>query len=263
MVKYWVLVMALLLAACAEPPGDGRMGMLSGEISATTIKGMRNLSGITRHDDSGRLWMVSNNPMMLYEAGLDGHVLRSVALYAFADPEDLVWLKDNRFAIVEERAHRISIIDIPADVDRVHQSMSVRVIDLPPVGENNKGYEGLAYDRARDILFVAKESGPDHILVFAGTHHDVIPQVSVFPYTVPAGDDVAGIYFDHEHQSLLVLHERSRVLVEVDMSGRVLQRLKLGDWWWGIRQPEGITVGPFGQVFVVGEPNRFYRFHLQ
>ena len=56
----------------------------------------------------------------------------------------------------------------------------------------------------------------------------------------------------------------SRILVEYAPDGTVLSYLPL---WRGmnglsasIAQAEGVAVGPDGDVFIVAEPNLFYRF---
>ena len=64
--------------------------------------------------------------------------------------------------------------------------------------------------------------------------------------------------------NFLLLSEEAAVLTEYSRSGEILSLLPL---WRGrhglarkVPQPEGVTLGPDGALYLVSEPNLFYRF---
>src|SRR5690606_4665526 len=97
------LVAALLLAACSPPPPAGsRLAALVTDFERTRIAGMKNLSGITWSGSSHTLFAISNRPTAVAEFDREGRLLRSIALQGFEDTEDIAWLGDDRFAVIEE-----------------------------------------------------------------------------------------------------------------------------------------------------------------
>ena len=63
---------------------------------------------------------------------------------------------------------------------------------------------------------------------------------------------------------MLLLSDESRLVVELDAQRRPSGMLLLRGGWHGLKanvpQAEGIAVGSRGEIFLVSEPNLFYRF---
>lgn len=76
--------------------------------------------------------------------------------------------------------------------------------------------------------------------------------------------DVSGLEYHAPTDSLLVLSDESKMILEVSSEWRVRDRLFLTAEWSGLRddipQPEGIAMDNENNLYIVSEPNLFYKF---
>ncbi len=104
--------------------------------------------------------------------------IRTITLTNFAnqeasrnsgDPEAIVWMGGTEFAIARERVGRIAVFDIlptTTSIDRTTDLKYDIVVEVGTqrisgyddgIGGSNDGLEGIAYDRANEVFYVAKE----------------------------------------------------------------------------------------------------------
>ncbi len=238
------------------------------------------LSGITFNAITGTLFMIVNGATTIYETDLNGNILRSIFLSGFDDTEGIVHLYGTRYAVTEERRGRITYIDIVGSTSTINYS-SADYVQLPGSWNNNQGLEGIGYDPATDEIHTIKEKTPKaHYNFTTPTSFPYAPSsvnqpcdLSLDPYGF---GDVSGMHHmgssstfsqlevdDH----VLILSHESRALIETDPACGEISRISLtsgganGTINMAIPQPEGITMGDDGTLYIVGEPNHLYKFN--
>ncbi len=226
-----------------------------------------NLSGVTYSPVSGTLFGILNGPETIVEMQTDGTVVREISLTnGIDDTEAIVHLGGTQFAIVEERARNFMVVDLAPGVTSIdYQSLSVIPLAVSGAGDN-VGLEGLAYDSITDTIYVAKEFNAPTVYSFSlssALATPTPPPLSVSsPFSVAASGlvDLSGLHFDATTGNLLIVSHESNALIEVATTGpnagQELSRLSLS----GIAQAEGVTLGPDGAIYIVGEPDEFFVF---
>jgi uncharacterized protein YjiK len=239
------------------------------EVEALALRGLEDVSALTFDPDRRSLFTVTNQRSELVEISLDGEVLRRIPLSGFGDAEAVEYISPGIYVISDERAQRLF---------RVHVDERTRWLDAADseqlslgLGLNgNKGFEGLAYDSVERRLFIAKERDPLSIIEVRG-----FPQVPGAPFAVhvhgdPQRDrrlfvrDLSSLHFDQRSGHLLALSDESRLVLELDLDGRPISSLSLWAGRHGLQrsvpQAEGLALDDRGALYLVSEPNLFYRF---
>ena len=238
-------------------------------IEAQPIAGLEDdVSALTYDPDRRSLFSVTNHKAELIELSLGGKVLRRIALVGFGDAEAVEYIGPGTYVISDERAQRLF---------KVHVDERTRWLDAADseqlslgLGLNgNKGFEGLAYDSQGRRLFVAKERDPLRILEITG-----FPSAEQRLNLHVADDlkrdrrlfvrDLSSLQFDERSGHLLALSDESRLVVELDVDGRPISTLSLLRGMHGLKrsvpQAEGLAMDETGELYLVSEPNLFYRF---
>ncbi len=238
-------------------------------IEAQAIAGLEDdVSALTYDPDRRSLFSVTNQKAELIELSLDGRVLRRIPLVGFGDAEAVEYIGPGTYVISDERAQRLF---------KVHVDERTRWLDAADseqlslgLGLNgNKGFEGLAYDSQGRRLFVAKERDPLRILEITG-----FPSAEQRLNLHVADDlkrdrrlfvrDLSSLQFDERSGHLLALSDESRLVVELDVDGRPISTLSLLRGMHGLKrsvpQAEGLAMDEIGELYLVSEPNLFYRF---
>ncbi|SFM76255.1 SdiA-regulated domain-containing protein [Halopseudomonas yangmingensis] len=245
------------------------------DIEALPVAGIDDdLSALTFNSQTGTLWSVLNGEPLLVELSTDGRLLRSVRLEGVSDMEGLTHVEGRRFVIAEERSQRLILLDLP-DEAQVLDVSGLPSLSLGLDGEGNKGFEGLSWDERQQRLLVVRERDPLRVLEVRG-FVDADPQTSLRvevrelkPSDSPTlfMRDLSSLTWHAPSGHLLLLSDESHMLVEYAADGQPLSLLGLWRGMAGLRrtvpQAEGVTVGPDGAIYLVSEPNLFYRFTPQ
>lgn len=240
-------------------------------IQAQQVEGIDDdLSALTFDPDLNRLIAITNGNPQLLELSLDGELLRAIPLVGFGDPEAIEYISRGVYVISDERLQRLLRVEVDVHTESINADASQQL--SLSIGQNgNKGFEGLAYDVAGQRLFVAKERDPVRIYEVEGFPYAEDGQ----PLAVHISEnverdaalfvrDLSSLQYDEQSGHLLALSDESRLVVELDISGKAISMLSLKAGDHGLEedipQAEGIAMGPDGTIYVVSEPNLFYVF---
>ncbi len=245
------------------------------EIEAKQIKQIKkNLSGLTYNKNTNRLFAITNSPRDIYELTLEGDVLRKIKLKNFKDTEGIVHIKENLYAVIEERKSKVSLVKIDKDTKVIDKNDILNSFKFEINIHNNLGYEGIAYNKQKDTLFIVNEKFPMKLIKVYDFVDNTINNIShnnldlhfdnhfiTEHYFV---DDYAGLHFEENLNHLLFLSEESKLIAEVTLDGKQISFVKLEKGFLGLKndipQAEGITMDKDKNLYIVSEPNLFYSF---
>ncbi len=242
-------------------------------IQAQPIPGLEDdVSALTFDPDRRSLFTVTNQKSELIELSLDGQVLRRIRLLNFGDPEALEYISEGVYVITDESRQRLIKVRVDDSTQMLDAEQSQQLTLALGDSGDNKGFEGLAYDRAGGRLFVAKERNPMRIYEVLGFPQldGGGPAVNVNITDDKARDaglfvrDISSLQFDALTGHLLALSDESRLVVEMDTAGKPLSTLSLLQGQQGLNasvpQAEGLTMDDKGTLYLISEPNLFYVF---
>ena len=248
------------------------------ELDAKTVPGVdNNLSGLTFDPDLNLLWAVTNGPNELLALSRDGDVERRYSLDGFHDVEAVSYAGNGQLVIAEERRQSLVVVDVPIaedgklSPDRPLSRDQYPALTLALGKEDNKGLEGLAYDLKGDRLFVTKERDPRQLLEVSGLRASLAGGFSLHVRDLSSlvkdkvfATDLSSVVFDQQSGHLILLSDESKLLIEMTDEGKVVSFRSLARGFAGllkgIPQAEGVTIDDEGYLYVVSEPNLFYRF---
>lgn len=271
-VVYLLLTLSVslgLLTGKEKPLVAGhQIGLNAYELSATPklIAGIEdNASGLTYNSNTNTLFAVVNNPETLLELTKDGDLIRRIDLTGFEDTEGVMYLGDERYAVVEERKRTLVIFEINAQTKAVDRT-GLKSFQIAITSGKNKGFEGLSYNQENGDLFIINEKKPRQLIKLSGFVESSDISIST-PFSLEenpfGGDDYSGVHYDGQTGHLILLSDESHQIIEVNKEGVEISRLDLSKGNAGLNddvpQAEGITMDKDGDIYVISEPNIFYR----
>lgn len=241
-------------------------------VDGLPIQGLsRNVSGLTFNARTGTLFTVINRPPLIAELTTDGALLRKIELDGVRDPEGIAHVRDDTYVISDEHSHAMYWVQIGPDTTRVSVVGSPR-LRLGIDAVQNSSFEGVSWDSERHRLFVVKEKLPLRVLVISGL--DTPPRAGSFDIDISEWTsfgaaslfmtDLSSVALHEPTGHLLLLSDESALVAEYAADGQPIGMLLLWRGFHGLQrkvpQPEGLAVSPDGAIYVVSEPNLFYRF---
>ncbi|EDV9435557.1 YjiK family protein [Salmonella enterica subsp. enterica] len=219
-----------------------------------------NLSGLTYSAEDRMLFAVINNPPELVWLTTEGQLVGRMPLQGIHDPESIAWSGGNQFQIGSEKDGAVykTQVDIQRGAMQIISMVKLEGYDKA----KNKGLEGTAWDAKNERLYAAKERKPIMIKEVEMSKNGI---TRALPSAITASvSDVSGLEYHAPTNSLLVLSDESKMILEVSSEWRVRDRLFLTAEWSGLRddipQPEGIAMDNENNLYIVSEPNLFYKF---
>lgn len=238
------------------------------DIDAKVLPGMEDdeASDLSYDPQRKTLFAVMGKNPFLVELNLDGDVLRKMPLHGWANPEGVAVLADGRLAITDERQHSLTLVSLDAATTELNIK-DFPQYDLGPSDNQNKGFEGIAWDPAQQRLILGEERPPklftwrtDGRSALTGTKQEL------------ANDDLdlrnlSGLGVDPRTGHLLVLSADSNMLLELDGKGEQVSFMTLLGGFNGLEKriprAEGVAMDEAGTLYMVSEPDLFYRFRKE
>lgn len=255
-------------------PGSLKLSEYRVTLEAHPIAGITaNASALTYNGETDTLFTTINNPPQIVELTREGTVLRKLPVAGVDDLEGITHIEGNLFALIDERKQQIVRVEIDADTRHLDAQGAPR-LGLGILQSGNFGFEGVTWDEKNHRLLVAKEKRP-RVFEIRGLPnlmdrqddgemnlqiHEWQPK-QPFQYFLR---DLSSLSSDDQSSRILLLSDESRLLVEYSAEGELVGLMPLWRGWHGLTafvpQAEGVTVGRDGTVYLISEPNLFYRF---
>ena len=201
----------------------------------------------------------------------EGKLLRTIPLRGISDAEGITHQEGNFFFIADEGKHqmiRIEIDDAATEIDTTHLPRFGLRIDAG----RNVGYEGVSWDSDNNRMFIVKEKNPLRIFEISGLWEVLDTgklDLSIDEWLPESPSnmmlrDLSSLTYHEASGHLFLLSDESRVLLEFDGAGKAVDMLVLRAGWHGLKrtvpQAEGVAIGVDRDVYILSEPNLFYRF---
>jgi uncharacterized protein YjiK len=242
------------------------------KVQARPLRGIsENLSGLTYNHGTNTLFAVLNSPERIVEFDRKGRVLRILPVGFGSDLEGISHIKDNLFAIASEAGNMVWATRIDPTTGTVVPT-SQQTLSISFNRKSNQGMEGVSWDNRGNRLFLANEKNPLQIIEVHGLLELIETntanlRISIWnPYFAlkQLAGDISSISFNEQSNSMAVLSHESRRVYQFDDQGKASLMLRLEKGRHGLRQSvdqaEGLAFGPDGSIYIVAEPNLFYRF---
>lgn len=212
---------------------------------------------------SKTLFSVMGKHPFLVELTLQGDVLRKIPLVGWSNPEGLTVMENGLLAIVDEREHMLSIVKVEPDTTTLNIADFPKY-DLGPSEDQNKAFEAIAWDPRRQQLLLGEER-PPALFVWKS---DGSQTLTGSKQKVPSDEldlrNLSALSIDPRTGHTLILSADSHLLLELDELGEQVSFMTLLGGFNGLKstipRAEGVAIDEQGTLYMVSEPNLFYRF---
>lgn len=234
-------------------------------IDAKQLPGMEKdeASDLSYSPLSKTLFAVMGKNPFLVELTLQGDVLRKIPLVGWANPEGVAVLENGLIAIVDERQHSLVIVTLTADTQQLNITDFPRY-DLGPSKNQNKAFEGIAWDPRNQRLILGEER-PPALFTWSSDGSQILKGDK---QRLPSDEldlrNLSALGVDPRTGHALLLSADSHMLLELDEIGGQVSFMTLLGGFNGladtIPRAEGVAMDEQGVLYMVSEPNLFYRF---
>ncbi|VVM98398.1 SdiA-regulated domain-containing protein [Pseudomonas fluorescens] len=237
-------------------------------IDAKPLTGMEKdeASDLSYNPQTKTLFSVMGKNPFLAELTLQGEVLRKMPLVGWSNPEGLTVMENGLMAIVDERQHMLSIVKVDAD------TRELRIADFPkydlgPSKDQNKAFEAITWDSHNQQLLLGEERPPALFTWKSDGSQTLKGDKQKLASDELDIRNLSALAIDPRTQHTLVLSADSHLLLELDEKGEQVSFMTLLGGFNGLKntipRAEGVTMDEAGTLYMVSEPNLFYRFEKQ
>jgi uncharacterized protein YjiK len=237
-------------------------------IDAKLLPGMEKdeASDVSYDPQTKTLFAVMGKNPFLVELTLQGDVLRKMPLVGWSNPEGVTVMGNGLLAITDEREHLLSIVKVDADTRELNIANFPKY-DLGPSKDQNKAFEAVVWDAHNQQLLLGEERPP--ALFSWKSDGSQILKGDKQKLSSDALDirNLSALAIDPRTGHTLVLSADSHLLLELDEKGEQVSFMTLLGGFNGLKKTipraEGVTMDEAGTLYIVSEPNLFYRFEKQ
>ncbi|QXZ14803.1 SdiA-regulated domain-containing protein [Pseudomonas sp. AO-1] len=223
-------------------------------------------SDLSYNPQTKTLFSVMGKNPFLVELTLQGDVLRKMPLVGWSNPEGVTVLENGLMAIVDERDHLLTIVKVDANTRELNIADFPKY-DLGPSKNQNKAFEAITWDPRNQQLLLGEERPPalftwksDGSQILKGDKQKLVnDELDI--------RNLSALAIDPRTGHTLVLSADSHLLLELDEKGEQVSFMTLLGGFNGLKstipRAEGVTMDDAGTLYMVSEPNLFYRFEKQ
>ena len=234
-------------------------------IDAKPLPGMEKdeASDLAYNPQTKTLFSVMGKNPFLVELTLQGEVLRKMPLVGWSNPEGLSAMENGLMAIVDERQHMLSIVKVDADTRELNIADFPKY-DLGPSKDQNKAFEAITWDSRNQQLLLGEERPPALFIWKSDGSQTLKGDKQKLDSDELDIRNLSALATDPRTGHLLVLSADSHLLLELDEKGEQVSFMTLLGGFNGLKntipRAEGVTMDETGTLYMVSEPNLFYRF---
>jgi len=237
-------------------------------IDAKLLPGMEKdeASDLSYNPQTKTLFSVMGKNPFLVELTLQGDVLRKMPLVGWSNPEGLTVMENGLMAIVDEREHMLSIVKVDADTRELKRDDFPKY-DLGPSKDQNKAFEAITWDARNQQLLLGEERPPALFTWKSDGSQTLKGDKQKLDSDELDLRNLSALAIDPRTGHTLVLSADSHLLLELDEKGEQISFMTLLGGFNGLKKTipraEGVTMDEAGTLYMVSEPNLFYRFEKQ
>lgn len=237
-------------------------------IDAKRLPGMEKdeASDVSYDPQTKTLFAVMGKNPFLVELTLQGDVLRKMPLVGWSNPEGVAVMGNGLLAITDERAHLLSIVKVDADTRELNIA-SFPKYDLGPSKNQNKAFEAIVWDARNQQLLLGEERPPALFSWKSDGSQTLKGDKQKLSSDELDIRNLSALAIDSRTGHTLVLSADSHLLLELDEKGEQVSFMTLLGGFNGLKETipraEGVAMDEAGTLYIVSEPNLFYRFEKQ
>jgi len=220
-------------------------------------------SDLTYNPETKTLFSVMGKNAFLVELNLEGDVLRKMPLNGWSNPEGVAYLSGGRMAITDERQHLMTVVQVNPDTKALNLADWPQ-FDLGPSANQNKGFEGIAWDPRRGQILLGEERPAAMFTLKSDAEGKWQGDKVKLAYTTLNLRNLSALGVDPRTGNTLVLSADSHMLLELDPTGKQVSFMTLLGGMNGLKdtipRAEGVAMDESGTIYMVSEPNLFYVF---
>lgn len=222
-------------------------------------------SDLSYNPQTKTLFSVMGKNPFLVELSLQGDVLRKMPLNGWNNPEGLTMMENGLMAIVDERMHTLTVVKVDAGTQQLNIA-DFKSYDLGPSTDQNKAFEGITWDKRNQQLVLGEER-PPALFTWKSDGATLTGDKQKLASTELDMRNLSALAVDPRTGHLLALSADSHLLLELDEKGEQVSFMTLLGGFNGLKRTipraEGVTMDERGTLYMVSEPNLFYRFEKQ